>query len=408
MNILILTNHFKPESFRINDLSNGLVERGHGVSVMTSIPNYPLGKFFDGYGIMKRRKEVVDSISIQRVPVVPRGDGSSLRLALNYISSCLSFCTMALFSKKKFDVVFVFGTSPLTICLPAIIIKLKHKTPIVLWVLDLWPESLSAAGGIHNCIVLGFIRKVIEFSYRKSDKILVSCKGFIHKIQPALQSTEVCVEYFPNWIESEISNGIGTNSSLPNLPGGFNIVFTGNVGEAQDWRKVVAAAKELRNVGDVNWIIVGEGRKSDWLKRAVHTHALEGKFHLVGRFPIEMMSHFYDGASCLLLTLNNSENFKLTVPGKLQSYMASGKPVIAALEGEGAEVVKEAQCGVVCQTNTSAELVNSIMKIYHMSEFDRNKLGANGLAYSEKNFSRGKLFNKVEEILEKCVNSHVG
>ena len=330
-----------------------------------------------------------------------------MRLALNYISSCVSFCTTAIFSKQKYDVVFVFGTSPLTICLPAVIIKLKHKTPIVLWVLDLWPESLTAAGGVNNYLILGIVRKIIEYSYRRSDRILVSCKGFINKIKPAVKGTQTSVEYFPNWIESEIFSSTSISSRLPKIPVGFNIVFTGNVGEAQDWRKVVSAAIELKKIRDINWIIVGEGRKRGWLKRTIQVHDLVGNFHLVGRFPIQFMSHFYNGASCLLLTLNNSETFKLTVPGKLQSYMASGKPVLAALEGEGAEVVREAQCGVVCQANTSAELVNSVMKIYNMSELDRNRLGANGLAYSERNFSRKELFNRVEEILVKCVGSHV-
>ena len=403
MDILIVTNHFMPESFRINDLAKDLVNRGHKVSVLTSIPYYPIGKYFDGYGLFSKRKEVEHSINIQRVPVIPRGSGSALRMLLNYTSSCVAFCTAALISRRKHDVVFVFGTSPLTIGLPALITRFKHGTPIVLWVLDLWPESLRAAGGVSNLFVLSLIRKIINAIYRQCECIFISCKGFSASISPFIHKNRTSIEHLPNWVEPPVVSD--SDIDLPKLPDGFRIVFTGNVGEAQDFEKILESAVSLKGYKDIHWILVGEGRKLDWIKEQVALLDLQDNIHLFGSYPRENMAYFYKYADCLLLSLKDDEIFHLTVPGKLQAYMDSGRPVLAAISGESADLIHEADCGLVSDTNDSESFAKTVVKMYQLEASDRDRLGRNGKNYSDSRYNRNKLFDRVEQVLASCVHT---
>lgn len=400
MHLLIVTNHFYPENFRINDLAFGLVEKGHQVSVLTGLPNYPAGKIFPGYGIFRRRHETVKGVRVRRIPLIPRGRGRAINLLLNYLSSALCMCTLAPFvCREKYDAIFVFETSPVTIGLPAIVLKWLRRIPIVFWVLDLWPESLSATGSVRNRFLLGLVRRLVRFIYRHCDRILVSSRGFESRIRE-VGGYQGPIEYFPNWIEPEMLAPVRQEKAeLPTLPDGFRIVFTGNIGVAQDFPTILSAAESLAEYSDLQWVIVGDGRQWEWTRAEVSRRKLESCVHLLGRFPLETMPWFYDAADALLLPLRNEPIFALTAPGKLQSYLASGKPVIASIEGEGAEMVRQARAGVTCQAENPQALAEAVLRLYRMPLAERRQLGANGQEFATRHFDRQMLFDQVEERL---------
>ena len=266
MNVLLVTQNFYPENFKSNDIAFDLVKKGHAVTVLTSIPNYPKGKFYDGYGIFKKRIEVFQGVKIYRTLVIPRGKAGALRLALNYFSWAVIASIWALFLGlfHKYDAIIVHEVSPITQGIPALIIKMLRRCPIYFWVLDLWPESLQAAGGINNKHILGFFSWIAKIMYKHSNKILISSRGFKTSII-AKGDFENKIVYFPNWAEDVFANPpelSETQSILLNdLPDGFRVMFTGNIGEAQDFTHVMEAAKLLQNNKGIKFILVGDGRR---------------------------------------------------------------------------------------------------------------------------------------------------
>ena len=346
MKILIVTQYFYPENFKSNDMAFELVRRGHDVTVLTGIPNYPHGRFYEGYGTFKRRSEIVNGVKVKRAWLFPRGDGGGLRLALNYFSwaffaSCKGFM-IALF--RKYDVILGHEPSPITQGIPAIIVKKILRIPFYFWVLDLWPESLVSVGGVRNKFILNFFTRITKFVYSNSDKILISSRGFRNSI---LEKGDYAMKlvYFPNWAERVFSKNSGVK--IPDLPGGFKVMFAGNIGEAQDFERIMQATLKLKEYNDIHFIIVGDGRKRVWVEEFVENNQLHDTVHLLGRFPLETMPAFFKQADVMLVTLKDELIFNVTVPAKLQAYMAAGKPILAMLNGEGAEIVKEAECGYV-------------------------------------------------------------
>lgn len=405
MKILIVTNHFRPENFRINDLAAGLHERGHQVTVFTAIPDYPQGKFYPGYGFFKRTSEVLDGILIKRFPIIPRGSGRAWNLLLNYASSALFSCLYIPFvCREKYDVIFVFETSPVSIGLPALLLRRLKGIPVVFWVLDLWPESLSATGAVNSPwvqrVVCGFVRSI----YRRCDRILVSSKAFAGNIR-ASGSYKAEIQYFPNWVEPEYQqvNAVAKVESLPQLPEGFRILFAGNIGAAQDFGTILAAAEFLKEKVDIHWIILGHGRMADWVKEQVELRGLGKQFHLLGQFPASTMPAFFRRADATLLTLRNAPIFALTAPGKLQSYMTSGRPVICAIEGEGARIISEAGAGVCCPASNGRLLADKVLELYGMTEEERLTMGENGIRYCKQHFDRDTLFSSLEQTIQDVV-----
>ena len=263
MRILVVTQYFWPENFRVNDLTVALVERGHEVTVLTGMPNYPGGRFFDGYGWFTPSRQRWNGMEVLRCPLIPRGKGGGLRLALNYASLALSASLLGPWKcRGNFDVIFVHEPSPITIALPALMLRRLRGTPVLLWVLDLWPESVTAAGSVRSPAVLGLISRMVRFIYRHCDRVLVQSRGFIDHVVAQGASTEK-VLYFPSWAEALFTQAPDSNQaspSLPPLPEGFRVMFAGNIGAAQDFETILAAAEQLRGEQDIHWVIVGDGR----------------------------------------------------------------------------------------------------------------------------------------------------
>lgn len=396
--ILICTNHFYPETFRVNDIAFHLAEKGYDVTVLTAIPDYPKGKYYDGYGIFRRRKETVQGVKVIRGFIIPRGKGGAFRIVLNYfsffVSSILISIYLGLF--RKFDRVFVHETSPIMIGVSAVIVKKLQRIPLLFWVLDLWPESLQAAGGINNQRVLNVFEKLTKWIYKHSDKILISSKGFQQSIVDKGDFKDKIV-YFPNWADREASSVVQV--SLPQLPQGFIVMFAGNMGEAQDFEHIMEAALHLRSYDDIHFVIVGDGRKYEWVRSFIHDNCLEQQVHLLGRYPSAAMPALFNQADVMLISLKDVNIFNLTVPAKLQAYMAAGKPVVAMMNGEGPRIIADAQCGWSVPAGDSEGLAKCILE---MASLDKDVLlqkGSNARRFQIENFNVDRCMLMLESLL---------
>ncbi len=399
MNILIVTQYFYPENFRINDFAQEFQSRGHKVTILTGIPNYPRGHYYAGYGIFKKNREIYQGMEIFRSPLIPRGSGSPLRLALNYISFVFgSIFTSVYLLNKKFDIIFVFEPSPITVCLPAIFIKKIKNIPICFWVLDLWPESIASAGNLKTKIIPKILNPLVKFIYTNSDKILVSSRGFINSIvRKGINKNKV--DYFPQWAEpifKPVKSNKNTLDFIP--PNSFKIMFAGNIGEAQDFPSIIEAAIILKAKKNIHWVVLGGGRKEDWVKSEIKKNKLENCFHMMGNYPLEKMPDFYAQADCMLFSLKKEYIFSITIPAKVQTYLACAKPVLAMIDGEASKIIDNAQAGLTCPSKRPELLAKNVNKLSSLSQNELNKLGQNALNYYKNEFERTMLMDRMESI----------
>lgn len=396
--ILFVCQYFYPENFRGNDVAFHLAEKGHDVHVITGTPNYPAGKFFSGYGIFKKRHEVVRGVKVTHLPIVPRGADNKIMLMLNYFSFLIVGSLYMLWHTifHKYDLVFCQQLSPVMMSMPAVMYKRIRRVPLYTWVLDLWPESLTAAGGINNKHVLGFFDWFVKKEYKHSDKILTSSRSFDQSIL-AYGDYKDKIVYFPQWGDG-VSNS-PLEFDLPKMPEGFVVMFAGAVGEAHGMECNLKAALLTKENKDIHWVIVGDGRKLEWVQKFVKENGLEETVYTLGRFPSETMPLFFDKADVMLVSLTDSPLFNLYAPAKISSYMASGKPIIACLNGEGGEVVKDAKCGWCVKAGDSEGLAMLVTELYGMDKSIFAEKGANGLKYYNEFFEKEKCLRKLDEIM---------
>lgn len=396
--VLICTNHFYPETFRCNDVAFELVRRGYDVTVLTAIPDYPGGKFFEGYGFFRKRKEIVNGVKVIRAFIIPRGNGGVIRLFLNYlsyfISSLLVSLRLGLFG--KFDRVIIHETSPVMIGVPAVVVKKLQKAPLYFWVLDLWPESLQAAGGVNNPWVLGFFRRMTTWIYRHSDKILMSSKGFESSILEKGDYADKLI-YFPNWADKALDGH--SNFILPSLPDGFIAMFAGNMGEAQDFDHIMSAALMLKDNHHIHFVFVGDGRKRVWVESFCEEHDLKATVHWVGRHPVETMPSFFEKADVMLMTLKDVNIFNLTAPAKLQAYMSASKPILAMMNGEGPRIVAEARCGRCVPAADAEGLAKALLEMAQMDKSELIEMGRRGKVYQQTHFDLDQSINHLIDII---------
>lgn len=399
MKILIVTQYFYPENFKSNDLAFEMKKRGHDITVLTGLPNYPEGKIFDEYGILKNRIQTINGVKIIRSLLLPRGKGGGLRLFANYYSFAFFASVKAFFLglNNRYDAIIVHEPSPITQYYPALLINKIWKTPVYFWVMDLWPESLSIAGGVKNKFVLNYYTKVIKSFYKNSEKILITSKGFRGAINEK-GSFDDKIVYFPNWAEDSISEG-DTNFPIPQLPEGFKVMFAGNIGEAQDLDNIMNAALELKDKKHIQFILVGDGRKMPFVKEFVEQNKLSDTVNIMGRFPVESMSSFFAKADVMLVTLKDDPIFNLTVPAKLQAYMSASKPIVAMLNGEGSQNIIDANCGFTVSAGNYKGLSETILEASQLSADKLNKLGDNSRSYYERYFKMSACITNLENII---------
>jgi len=399
LNILIISQYFFPENFRINDLVFSLKKKGHNIEVLTGKPNYSKTHFFDGYGWNSPDFEIINDIPVYRANLFSRRKGGAIRLFLNYFS----FALLALFKVRKikdpFDVIFVYQTSPVTVGIPAILAKKLFKTPIYFWVQDLWPESLTAAGGVNNKLVLGFFNSLTKWIYNQSKKVLIQSEGFREYIlNQGIPNNKII--FYPNSTEDFYKPLQEVKEYQEFFQNEFfNIVFAGNIGEAQSFKTIIKAINNVKEL-PVKVIVLGDGRYKETALSLIKEKGLESHFNFLGSFPPTEMPKFFSHADALLVSLKKDKIFSLTIPSKIQSYLACGKPIIASIDGEGAKIVNDAKCGVTSSAEDSLALSNKIKELMALDKSSLNELGKNGRAYYEKEFDRNNLLEKLEGIFK--------
>jgi glycosyltransferase involved in cell wall biosynthesis len=397
LKILVITQYFWPESFRINDLVLGLRERGHEVEVLTGVPNYPEGRIYPGYGIFSPSEERFEGIRIMRVPLLPRGSSRNWRLAANYLSFVLSAGLLAPFRcRGRYDVIFVYEPSPVTVALPAILLRALKRVPLVFWVQDLWPESLSATRSVASPRVLRWVRRLVDFIYRRSDLVLISSRGFTeHVLASGIGRDRI--EYFPNWAENFYQPHTKSITGVAEkMPAGFRILFAGNIGGAQSFETILAAAEGTRSHPNLHWVIVGDGNMRPWVAEEVRRRGLAAQVHLLGQRPVDTMPDYFAAAHALLVTLRGDPVFSLTVPSKIQSYLACGRPIVAAIDGEGAGIIEESGAGLRCPAEDAEGLAAAALALFGMPAEQREAMGRSGRAYFEANFEREMLLDRLQ------------
>jgi len=398
MRILVVTQYFWPENFRINDLCAELVLRGHDVTILTGKPNYPDGVVFGAYKNKPSEFCQYQGCEVIRVPMIARGE-NAIHLILNYLSFALTASLNGAFKlrKRKYDIIFVYEPSPITVGLPAIYLKILKKAPVVFWVLDLWPETLEAVGVVKSPKVLMIIGKLVSFIYNRCDLILGQSKSFINSIENYCDDKEK-IRYFPSWAEDLfLSESVPTINDVAIFEDNFKVLFAGNIGESQDFPAIVKAVEILKTKkSNVKLFIVGDGRAFSWLKSQIKEKNLENYIYLLGRHPLEMMASFYASADALLVSLKENKVFAMTIPGKVQSYMAAGKPILSMVDGEGNRVIEEAKCGYTSKSGDYESLANSMMRMSRLAQENLEPLGINAKEYSLKEFDRDKLISQLE------------
>lgn len=411
--ILFVCQYFYPEVFRGNDIAFHWAEEGHEVHVVTGVPNYPDGVFHKGYGVFKKRQETIKGVHVTHLPIVPRGNDSKIMLMLNYFSYFIVACMYVLWKvfadsfkgflgfKKSFEFDFVFcqQLSPVMMSLPAVLYKKLKKVLLYTWVLDLWPESLSAAGGISNKHILGFFDWFVKKEYKWSDKILTSSKSFDQSIR-TYGDYKGKIVYYPQWSDGSPSIPfLPPNYSLPEILSGFKVMFAGAVGEAQGMECNMQATLLTKERKDIKWVIVGDGRRLPWVQQFVKEHGLEETVLTLGRYPSETMPLFFEKADVMLVSLTDSPLFNLYAPAKISSYMASGRPIIACLNGEGAEVVKAAECGWLVAAGDAEGLAKLVIRLADENKETLNAKGACGLKFYKENFDKEKCLSNLDDIV---------
>ena len=399
MRILIITQYFFPENFRINDLAEELSNQNNDITVLTGLPNYPKGKFYKGFNFFSVGYQYKNKFKIFRVPLIPRFSSKSWQLFVNYLSFAFFSTLIApFFLKDKFDVIFVYEPSPFTVGIPAVILKKLKKIPIIFWVQDLWPESIEAVNITKSKSIINLVGIMVKWIYKNCDIVLVQSRGFI---KPAIfrGAAEKKIKYLPNWTESYFFPGRPLEKFKAKFPkNGFNVVFAGNLGEAQSLGTILKAAQLLKD-RKVNWVIIGDGRKKEWMEKEIKSMKLSNRFFFLGSKPVNQMPNYFAVADVLLVTLKKDPIFSYTIPGKIQSYLACGKPIVAAINGEGARIINNSNSGQAVNAEDHKNLAKAIIKFSKMSKSELKIRGKLAIKYYEDNFNREKLIKKIETII---------
>lgn len=387
--ILVISQYFYPEPFRINDMCAEWVKRGYKITVVTGIPNYPQGKYYEGYSLTNNRTEEWNGVKIVRIPLIARGD-NAIGLVCNYMSFVLSGYIWKCLSKIKADYVFTFEVSPMTQALIGVWYAKKHKVPHYLYVQDLWPENVEIVTGIHSPTILKPIGKMVDYIYKNCDHIFATSPSFVKEIQKRCDNKDK-VTYWPQYAE-EFYKPI-EKKTIPEIPddGKFKIIFTGNIGQAQGLEILPKVADSLE---DVEFVIVGDGRNKEKFLDEIKKMQVEEKFIMIDRQPAEKIPEFLACCEAAFVSFMDNELFTKTIPAKLQSYMACGMPIIASASGETKRVVEEAGCGLCSQIGD----VEGLCKIIEdMKTMDLEKMGINSREYCIKNFEKKKLMDDIKQ-----------
>lgn len=399
--ILIYTNHFYPEQFKINEVVDWMSKEGFHIRVITCIPNYPLGKFFKGYGIKSIRDDYYrNNVIVNRLPLIPRGNGNYFTRLLNYLTFFVStffFTLYLLLFVKKYDKILVHHTSPILIAIHPIFYGFFYRTEKYLWDLDIWPDTLTALGVIKSKIILKLIESIVIFIYSFYDKILISSKGFREIIKNRFKGEII---YFPNWAESIIEKNIHNPKIITNLPlDSFIIMYTGNIGQAQNFNLLAKTINYLKNQ-KIHWVFIGEGSFKKNFIKTLKRYKVLNKCQFINQVNVSEIPSYTHHSDALFLSLIGNDLFSKTVPAKLQTYMALGKPIIASIKGEGADLIIKSNSGIVEKNSSYIELASSINKLLKLDNTKIKSIGKNGRKFYEKNFHSKLRKNQILDLFK--------
>jgi glycosyltransferase involved in cell wall biosynthesis len=402
LRILVISQYFWPETFRVNDIVEYLRKNNHYVDVLTGEPNYPQGKLFDEYKIDKKKFSNYYGVSVFRVPVFLRRDGSKIFLFLNYISFVLSSIIFGFFllRKKNYDLVFSFATSPLTSSLSAIFFSKIKSCKSFIWVLDLWPDILLELKIIKNVLFYKSISLISRFIYKNFDYILSQSKSFQERISYYNNNNNL---YFPAWSENikEKKN----NFTKYDNDKSFKIVFTGNVGEAQNFDKVLEAARILKSHQDIKWIIVGSGRELEKIKKITQVENINN-FILEGKISIQDINYYHSIADVLFISLKSGKAISSTIPGKLQTYLGTNKFILGMIEGEAKKIIQDSGMGCCVDPDCPEDLAKKILYLKNNPDIIKKiNNSSQGREYLDKHFNKDFILNILIKNFNEAYNS---
>ena len=403
-----MSQYFFPEQFSNNEIVKRLTNSGHSVDVFCSVPNYPAGKFFDGYSNRKKRREVWNGARINRVLTIPRGR-RAIQLVANYLCYPVTGIWTVITQKSKSpDVIFVSMPSPVFQALLGIVAKAFFGGKLVYWVQDIWPESAILSYKVKSPIIIKPLTGLTGWIYRRADLVLVQSEAFPDMIE-RFGIAKDKIDVFPNtapdyYRPSKPTKDTDIAGMIPK--DGFRLMFAGNIGESQDFDTYIEAAKLLRNRAELQWVIVGSGRELENVRAKVKSADLEDAFHFLGRHPETDMPEFFAHADAMLVGLKDNPIFRLTVPYKVQCYMACGRPIIGSLNGEGARIIGLANAGLVAPAESPSLLAAKIEEMLDMPKDKVKKLGAAGRTYFEDNYASEIVYSRLETWLEDVSADH--
>ena len=398
--ILVVSQHYWPENFRITDICKAFLEDGITADVLCGLPNYPQGEWFDGYSYRGPRREVHEGVDIFRSGEIARRGNTSLRIFLNYVS----FPLFALFHLprlhgREYDAVLCYNTSPVLMMIPAIVYAKLHRVPLTTYVLDLWPENLYSVLPVKNRALRAVAQGVSHWLYRRSDKLIALSDAMAEKLRAAAPKREIAV--IPQYCEELYLQDAPDAELDARLGGGFRVLFAGNISPAQDLGLLVECAKRLSAEGrhGIRFVVVGDGMSRAALEAEIDAAGVRGYFQFEGMHPVTDIPAYHTAADALFAALAKSDDLGLTVPAKITSYMAAGKPCLVAVDGEAARVVERAECGLACGAGDADALYQNLLRLAAMAPDERRAMGARGRAYFCEHFRRSKLLDKLEDFI---------
>ncbi len=396
MKILVVSQYFYPENFRVNSLCCELVKRGNDVTVLTGYPNYPQGVFYDGYGWNKPYEREWNGVHIERVRMRARGK-TPLGLLANTVSFVRAGRRWVREHGERYDACYVFEVSPVTVALPALSLREKTGTPVFFNVQDLWPDNVEVILGVKNKLILGYLDRLVDKIYAGCDRILCASRSFVENIAARGVPREKLV-YWPQFCDEPDLAGAKFPAEYDR--DSFRVVFTGNIGAAQGLDAALDAAALLRQrgVADVKWYIVGDGRERAALESRAAELGLGDSVVFTGRRPESEMASYISGADCALLTLMSNRIFEMTIPAKLQTYMSCAAPVLAAAGGEVANIVAESGSGIVSAPGDPAALCDAVLSLRDMGPQRRAEMGRAARGVYEREFTKQKLVDRLLEM----------
>lgn len=398
MKILIICQSFYPESFRINDIAFSLVERGHDVTVLTGLPNYPQGKIYPEYRNGKNRKQLIKGVKIIRCHVVGRGN-TILMLGVNYIWFMISSSLLAGRLNDDYDVIYSYQLSPVSMVKPALIVKKKKKIPLVIHALDLWPISVTAGPFREGTLFYKFLLWYSQRLYRGADVITVTSKESVKYFENVLHisAEEKQLLYWPQYAENLYSETTHVRNGV------YDVLYAGNIGPATDVETIIRAAALLKEDQRLCFHIVGDGMNLEACKALAKKKGVKNvRFH--GAHPVSEMLWFYSEADAFLITMADHPVNNNTMPAKVQSYMLAGKPIFGAVNGETRRIIKDAECGE-CAPAGDAEKLAKILLEAARDETDQRGLGVRAKAYYQEHFDKEKRLDELEDLLNRASTS---